>query len=125
MSTDSSVARATGERREDLCYSSGHPIETDERKVVATQRKCSDRSLSSGQPRAAHRSDIVKANGVIAMQIGPNPIVAAVSAEFEDHLMTPQIEDCVKRRSRDQGSSPRDFYLVRETADIRDMEVAA
>jgi cation diffusion facilitator family transporter len=38
---------------------------------------------------------IVKANGVITMQIGPYQVVAALSAEFEDSLTTPQIEDCV------------------------------
>ncbi len=37
------------------------------------------------------------ANGVITVQIGPNQIVAALSAEFEDSLTTSGIEDCVNR----------------------------
>ena len=31
------------------------------------------------------------------MQMGPRQIVAALSAEFEDHLDTTQIEACVNR----------------------------
>ncbi|HEY4369462.1 MAG TPA: cation diffusion facilitator family transporter [Steroidobacteraceae bacterium] len=42
----------------------------------------------------AHRG-IVKANGVLTMQLGPHQVVAALSAEFEDQLTTPQIEACV------------------------------
>lgn len=37
------------------------------------------------------------ANGVITMQIGPNQIVAALSAEFEDALGTGEIEACINR----------------------------
>lgn len=37
------------------------------------------------------------ANGVLTVQMGPNQVVAALSAEFEDVLGTPQIEACVER----------------------------
>ena len=37
------------------------------------------------------------ANGVITSQLGPQQIVAALSAEFEDQLMTGDIEACVNR----------------------------
>jgi cation diffusion facilitator family transporter len=40
---------------------------------------------------------IRKANGVLTVQMGPQQVVAALSAEFEDRLTTPQIEDCVNR----------------------------
>jgi cation diffusion facilitator family transporter len=40
---------------------------------------------------------IRKANGVITIQVGPNQIVAALSAEFEDALTTSDIEACVSR----------------------------
>ena len=37
------------------------------------------------------------ANGVLTVQMGPNQVVAALSAEFEDVLTTPQIEACINR----------------------------
>ena len=37
------------------------------------------------------------ANGVLTVQMGPNQVVAALSAEFEDALTTPQIEACINR----------------------------
>ncbi len=37
------------------------------------------------------------ANGVITIQIGPENVIAALSAEFEDALTTPQIEACIDR----------------------------
>ena len=37
------------------------------------------------------------ANGVLTMQMGPNQVVAALSAEFEDTRTTPQIEACIGR----------------------------
>jgi cation diffusion facilitator family transporter len=37
------------------------------------------------------------ANGVMTVQMGPNQVVAALSAEFEDALGTPQIETCIHR----------------------------
>ncbi len=44
-------------------------------------------------------------NGVITVQIGPDQVLAALSAEFEDALTTPQIEACIKRiESKVKGS---------------------
>ncbi|MEO6800951.1 MAG: cation diffusion facilitator family transporter [Rhodanobacter sp.] len=37
------------------------------------------------------------ANGVLTVQMGPNQVVAALSAEFEDALTTPEIEACINR----------------------------
>lgn len=37
------------------------------------------------------------ANGVLTVQMGPRQVVAALSAEFEDALTTPEIEACVQR----------------------------
>lgn len=37
------------------------------------------------------------ANGVFTVQMGPNQVIAALSAEFHDELTTPQIEACVTR----------------------------
>ncbi len=41
--------------------------------------------------------DIRQANGVLTMQMGPDTVVANLSAEFEDALATPQIEACILR----------------------------
>lgn len=41
--------------------------------------------------------DIRRANGVITMQMGPEQVVAMLSAEFEDDRSTPQIEACITR----------------------------
>jgi divalent metal cation (Fe/Co/Zn/Cd) transporter len=38
---------------------------------------------------------VAHANGIVTAQLGPDHIIAALSAEFEDHLATPQIEACV------------------------------
>ncbi|WP_355583039.1 cation diffusion facilitator family transporter [Xanthomonas cannabis] len=46
---------------------------------------------------AASDPDVRAANGVLTMQMGPNQVVAALSAEFEDSRSTPQIEACVGR----------------------------
>ena len=40
---------------------------------------------------------IRKANGVLTVHLGPQQVVAALSAEFEDRLTTPEIETCVNR----------------------------
>lgn len=44
---------------------------------------------------AGAHDGIVKANGVLTTQLGPNQVVAALSAEFDDRLTTPEIEACV------------------------------
>ena len=46
---------------------------------------------------AADDADVRCANGVMTVQMGPNQVVAALSAEFEDALTTPQIEECINR----------------------------
>jgi cation diffusion facilitator family transporter len=49
---------------------------------------------------AAADPDVSSANGVTTVQIGPRQVVAALSAEFHDHLNTTQIELCVDRLER-------------------------
>jgi divalent metal cation (Fe/Co/Zn/Cd) transporter len=46
---------------------------------------------------AADDEGIRNANGLITVQLGPQQIVAALSAEFEDALTTGEIERCVNR----------------------------
>ena len=41
--------------------------------------------------------DVRRANGLSTMQMGPNQVVAMLSAEFEDDRTTPQIEECITR----------------------------
>lgn len=38
-----------------------------------------------------------KANGLVTTHLGPNQVVVALSAEFEDHMTAPEIEACVAR----------------------------
>jgi cation diffusion facilitator family transporter len=40
---------------------------------------------------------IRKVNGLLTIQMGPDQVMAAMSAEFEDALTTPQIEACIQR----------------------------
>jgi divalent metal cation (Fe/Co/Zn/Cd) transporter len=42
-------------------------------------------------------ADLRRANGVTTMQMGPEQVVAMLSAEFEDDRHTPQIEACITR----------------------------
>jgi cation diffusion facilitator family transporter len=46
---------------------------------------------------AAKDPGIRKINGLFTVQMGPAQVMAAMSAEFEDALTTPQIEACIKR----------------------------
>ncbi|WP_305804670.1 cation diffusion facilitator family transporter [Stenotrophomonas sp. YIM B06876] len=46
---------------------------------------------------ASRDPDVHSANGVLTVQMGPNQVMAALSAEFEDHRTTPQIEACIGR----------------------------
>jgi cation diffusion facilitator family transporter len=46
---------------------------------------------------AADDPDIRSANGVLTVHMGPNEVVAALSAEFRDALDTTQIETCINR----------------------------
>jgi len=41
--------------------------------------------------------DVLAVNGVLSVQMGPNQVIAALSAEFQDRLSTDQIEACVTR----------------------------
>jgi len=57
------------------------------------------------QPRVARHilqvanadADLRSANGVTTMQMGPDQVIAMLSAEFEDDRTTPQIEACITR----------------------------
>ena len=44
---------------------------------------------------ASRHAGIARANGVLTVQMGADQVVAALSAEFDDTLTTPQIEACV------------------------------
>ncbi|MBB6095306.1 cation diffusion facilitator family transporter [Povalibacter uvarum] len=46
---------------------------------------------------AAAQPGVASANGVITTQLGPNQVIAMLSAEFEDRLTTPEIEECVRQ----------------------------
>ena len=46
---------------------------------------------------ASEDRDVRRANGVLAMQLGPNQVVAALSLEFHEALNTKEIERCVNR----------------------------
>ena len=46
---------------------------------------------------AAADPDVRCANGVITQQFAPDTVVAALSADFHDHLDTPRIEQCIRR----------------------------
>ena len=45
---------------------------------------------------AAATPGVRNANGVLTVQLGPDQVVATLSAEFEDGLTTPQIEDAIR-----------------------------
>ena len=46
-----------------------------------------------------------KVNGVLTAQLGPNQVVANVSAEFNDELSTLQVERCIDRIEREVRSA--------------------
>ncbi|HEY9009952.1 MAG TPA: cation diffusion facilitator family transporter [Devosia sp.] len=46
---------------------------------------------------AAADPAIRKVNGVVTSQLGPDQVVAALSADFRDELRTPEIEACIER----------------------------
>ncbi|GGB31015.1 cation transporter [Tistrella bauzanensis] len=43
---------------------------------------------------------IRRANGVITVHLAPDQVMVALSAEFEDHVSTPDIEACIERLER-------------------------
>lgn len=45
-------------------------------------------------------ADIETANGILTIQVGPNQVLAALSAAFDDRCSTTQIEACVARLER-------------------------
>lgn len=49
---------------------------------------------------AAADPAVQNANGVLTVHLGPDQIIAHISAEFEDHTTAPQIEACVLRLER-------------------------
>ncbi len=71
---------------------------------------------------AARDADVRAANGVLTMQMGPNQVVAALSAEFEDSRTTPQIEACIGRIEQGRApAAPRVGRAVRLAADAGGM----
>jgi divalent metal cation (Fe/Co/Zn/Cd) transporter len=46
---------------------------------------------------ASADSNVLGVNGVLTVQMGPNQVIAALSAEFRDGLSTDQVEGCVTR----------------------------
>lgn len=81
------------------------------------------KELLLGEPAHAHvRQSILKiaaadggirhANGVLTTQIGPDEIVAALSAEFEDELTTADIECCVDRVEKAIKSAHPDVAVL-------------
>jgi cation diffusion facilitator family transporter len=56
---------------------------------------------------AAADSRVRRVNGVITMQLGPDQVVAALSAEFADHLTADDIERTIERlEAAIQGETP-------------------
>jgi cation diffusion facilitator family transporter len=66
------------------------------------------KALLIGEPAHAHvreailriaggDAEVRRVNGVLALQLGPSQVVAALSVQFQEGLTTPQIEQCVNR----------------------------
>ena len=59
-------------------------------------------------------------NGVVTIQMGPNQVLAALSAEFHDGLGTPEIERCVTRieaRVKREHPEVRSLFVKPQTAE--------
>jgi cation diffusion facilitator family transporter len=56
--------------------------------------------------------DIRCANGVLTVQLGPNQVVAALSAEFEDALDTTRIEQCINRIEAEIKQAHPDIIIL-------------
>ena len=70
---------------------------------------------------AARDPDVRAANGVLTMQMGPNQVVAALSAEFEDSRTTPQIEACIGRieaAARDEHPELTALFVKPQTPEV-------
>jgi cation diffusion facilitator family transporter len=90
------------------------------------------KALLIGEPAHPHvRKDILRiaaqdpairhANGVFTVQLGPDSVVATLSAEFEDALSTPEIEACVNRIEAAVCKTHPDvvaLYVKPQTADV-------
>ena len=61
---------------------------------------------------ASRHPGIASANGVLTSQLGADQVVAALSAEFEDRLTTPQIEDCVRSLEEEIRSAHPEVSLL-------------
>ncbi|BBP04780.1 cation transporter [Sulfuriferula plumbiphila] len=61
---------------------------------------------------AAADPGVRSANGVLTMQMGPHQVVAALSAEFEDALTTPQIEACINRIEKNAKASHAEIVTL-------------
>lgn len=69
--------------------------------------------LAEGDP------GVRKANGVLTVHLGPEQVVAAVSAEFEDDKTAPEIEQCVERieqRIRQEMPEVTTLFIKPQTA---------
>ena len=64
--------------------------------------------VQSAIERAASADRAIRTvNGVVTSQMGAHQVIAAISAEFEDHLSTPEIEACIARvEERVRESNP-------------------
>jgi divalent metal cation (Fe/Co/Zn/Cd) transporter len=61
---------------------------------------------------ASRHAGIATANGVLTSQLGPDQVVVALSAEFEDSLTTSQIEDCVRSLEEEIRSAHPEVSLL-------------
>jgi cation diffusion facilitator family transporter len=61
---------------------------------------------------ASRHAGIASANGVLTSQLGADQVVVGLSAEFEDRLTTPQIEDCVRSLEEEIRSAHPEVSLL-------------
>ena len=61
---------------------------------------------------ASRHAGIARANGVLTVQMGADQVVAALSAEFDDTLTTPQIEACVTSLEEEIRSAHPEVSLL-------------
>jgi len=69
---------------------------------------------------AAEDPGVAGVNGVVTVQMGPDQVLAALSAEFHDALGTPEIERCVTRieaRVRCERPEVRALFVKPQTAE--------
>ena len=61
---------------------------------------------------AGRHAGIARANGVLTSQLGADQVIVALSAEFDDRLTTPEIEDCVRSLEEDIRSAHPEVSLL-------------